>query len=232
MRGPLSTVECSTREFAQAFDAGYATIKHRIFGHPRLLMRGLSGAQVETGLATMAYNLKRSQTFSAQLKSQRSCSTSDGTSETTRKCDPAGVSESDSALSPPDLVNWAIEFEIALAAAGEPEHVGEEEEKQDQEDGHQIHVEHKEDTGVIEIPSGIADTAVGVGAADEGDGSGNEQQQGGAGFGKAGEKICGSQAKKDKHTAAQGGVRSRIEDVSSHAFGEVAIYKNRLSREE
>ena len=27
--------------------------------HPRLLMRGLSGAKVEIGLATMAYNLKR-----------------------------------------------------------------------------------------------------------------------------------------------------------------------------
>ena len=37
----------------------FATIKYRIFGHPRLLMRGLSGAQVEIGLATMAYNLKR-----------------------------------------------------------------------------------------------------------------------------------------------------------------------------
>jgi len=30
-----------------------------IFGHPRLLMRGLSGAKSEIGLATMAYNLKR-----------------------------------------------------------------------------------------------------------------------------------------------------------------------------
>jgi hypothetical protein len=37
----------------------YATIKYRIFGHPRLLMRGLSGAQSEIGIATMAYNLKR-----------------------------------------------------------------------------------------------------------------------------------------------------------------------------
>jgi transposase len=34
-------------------------MKYRIFGHPRLLMRGLSGAKVEIGLATMAYNLKR-----------------------------------------------------------------------------------------------------------------------------------------------------------------------------
>jgi len=37
----------------------FATIKFRIFGHPRMLMRGLSGAQVEIGLATMAYNIKR-----------------------------------------------------------------------------------------------------------------------------------------------------------------------------
>ncbi|HMH16156.1 MAG TPA: IS1182 family transposase [Edaphobacter sp.] len=37
----------------------FATIKYRIFGHPRLLMRGLSGARIELGIATMAYNLKR-----------------------------------------------------------------------------------------------------------------------------------------------------------------------------
>jgi transposase len=37
----------------------FATIKYRIFGHPRLIMRGLSGAKVEISLATMAYNLKR-----------------------------------------------------------------------------------------------------------------------------------------------------------------------------
>ena len=37
----------------------FATIKYRIFGHPRLLMRGLSGARVEISLATMAYNIKR-----------------------------------------------------------------------------------------------------------------------------------------------------------------------------
>jgi transposase len=37
----------------------FATIKYRIFGHPRLLVRGLSGARSEIGIATMAYNLKR-----------------------------------------------------------------------------------------------------------------------------------------------------------------------------
>jgi transposase len=37
----------------------FATIKYRIFGHPRLLMRELIGARTEIGIATMAYNLKR-----------------------------------------------------------------------------------------------------------------------------------------------------------------------------
>lgn len=37
----------------------FGTLKYRIFGHPRFLLRGLAGAQTEMSLATMAYNLKR-----------------------------------------------------------------------------------------------------------------------------------------------------------------------------
>lgn len=37
----------------------FATLKYRIFGHPRLLLRGTSGAQTEISLAIIAYNLKR-----------------------------------------------------------------------------------------------------------------------------------------------------------------------------
>ncbi|HEV2279871.1 MAG TPA: IS1182 family transposase [Acidobacteriaceae bacterium] len=37
----------------------FAALKYRIFGHPRLLLRGLTGARTEIALATMAYNLKR-----------------------------------------------------------------------------------------------------------------------------------------------------------------------------
>jgi hypothetical protein len=37
----------------------FATIKYRIFGHPRLLLRGRAGAHAELSLAVMAYNLKR-----------------------------------------------------------------------------------------------------------------------------------------------------------------------------
>jgi transposase len=37
----------------------FATLKYRIFGHPRFLLRGVGGAQTEISLATIAYNLKR-----------------------------------------------------------------------------------------------------------------------------------------------------------------------------
>ena len=37
----------------------FATIKYRILGHPRLLLRGRAGAHTELSLAVMAYNLKR-----------------------------------------------------------------------------------------------------------------------------------------------------------------------------
>jgi transposase len=37
----------------------FATIKYRIFGHPRLLLRGQAGARTELSLAVMAYNVKR-----------------------------------------------------------------------------------------------------------------------------------------------------------------------------
>jgi transposase len=43
----------------QTVEHPFATIKYRIFGHPRLLVRGLTGAKSEIGIATMAYNLKR-----------------------------------------------------------------------------------------------------------------------------------------------------------------------------
>jgi len=37
----------------------FATLKYHIFGHPRFLLRGRTGAQTEISLATLVYNLKR-----------------------------------------------------------------------------------------------------------------------------------------------------------------------------
>ncbi len=46
----------------------FATIKYRIFGHPRLLLRGRVGAHTELSLAVMAYNLKRMANVIANAK--------------------------------------------------------------------------------------------------------------------------------------------------------------------
>ena len=37
----------------------FGTLKYCIFGHPRLLLRGLAGAKTEIAIGIMAYNLKR-----------------------------------------------------------------------------------------------------------------------------------------------------------------------------
>lgn len=37
----------------------FASLKYRVFGHPRFLLRGIRGAQAEMSIATMVYNLKR-----------------------------------------------------------------------------------------------------------------------------------------------------------------------------
>jgi transposase len=37
----------------------FGTLKYRILGHPRLLLRGVAGARIEIGLGILAYNLKR-----------------------------------------------------------------------------------------------------------------------------------------------------------------------------
>jgi transposase len=37
----------------------FATLKYRIFGHPRFLLRGVAGARTEISLGVMVYNLKR-----------------------------------------------------------------------------------------------------------------------------------------------------------------------------
>jgi DDE family transposase len=37
----------------------FATLKYRIFGYPRFLLRGIRGTQAEISLAVTVYNLKR-----------------------------------------------------------------------------------------------------------------------------------------------------------------------------
>ena len=53
----------------------FATMKYRIFGYPRFLLRGLAGAQTEISLATLVYNLKRMLNIlgGIQLRSALAC---------------------------------------------------------------------------------------------------------------------------------------------------------------
>jgi hypothetical protein len=102
--------------------------------------------------------------------------------------------------------------------AGEPEHVGVEEEKEDEADGEEVHVETEKDADVEEIPAGVADTPEGVGAADDCDDCWNNEERGGAVIGEAGEEIRYTEADEDKGAPSQYGRSMRIEDAGSHAW--------------
>ena len=59
LRGRLSNRKTPEAVKRRAVEHPFATIKYRIFGHPRFLLRGTGGAQTEISLATMVYNLKQ-----------------------------------------------------------------------------------------------------------------------------------------------------------------------------
>lgn len=58
----------------------FAVLKYRIFGHPRLLLRGKGGAQTEIGLATMTCTSNPWSMFSAPASSPSNSSKPDRTS--------------------------------------------------------------------------------------------------------------------------------------------------------
>jgi len=49
----------------------FTSLKYRIFGHPRFLLRGVRGAQAEISLASMVYNLKRMQNVLGAIELQQ-----------------------------------------------------------------------------------------------------------------------------------------------------------------
>jgi hypothetical protein len=101
--------------------------------------------------------------------------------------------------------------------AGEPEHIGIEEQKEDEADGQQVHVKTEKDAGLEEIPLWAAHAADGVGAAEDGDTGGNDEEGVGTVVGKSGEEIRRTEAEQDKSAATEEGDLMRIEDTGSHA---------------
>lgn len=108
--------------------------------------------------------------------------------------------------------------ELRHLLARQPEHIGIEEEKQDETDGEKIHIEAEEDAGLEEVPLATPHTAEGIGAPDESHASWEDEQRGGAVGGESREQVGRSEADEDEYAASEERSPMRIEDAGSHAF--------------
>ena len=99
-----------------------------------------------------------------------------------------------------------------LTAKGGPLNVGVEEKEEDDAEGHEVHVDAKDDASVIPVPSRLH-AADGVYRADRGDDCGKEQEQGGAVVWEVGETKGDGDAAQDEQTATKEGMSARIENA-------------------
>lgn len=74
---------------------------------------------------------------------------------------------------------------MVLVAPGQPEHVRVKEKEENHEDCEEVHVKHEEDACVIEVPSRVDHAAVSVGAADDRNDCGEDEEQGRVVIGEA-----------------------------------------------
>jgi len=104
---------------------------------------------------------------------------------------------------------------MCLARGGDPEGVGVEEEEENHAEGHEIHVDEKEDATVIEAPAPLhaSDGVRGAGGGCEG---GEDQDRGAVDLREAGEEDCCEEAGQDKEDAAWEGSLARIEKAGEH----------------
>jgi hypothetical protein len=104
-----------------------------------------------------------------------------------------------------------------LARGGEPEGVGIEEEEEDHAEGHEIHVDEKEDAAVVEAPTALH-AANGVGGAGGGGEGGEDEAGSGVELREAGEEDGCEQTGQDKQNAAEEGPLARIEIAGEHTI--------------
>jgi hypothetical protein len=97
----------------------------------------------------------------------------------------------------------------------DPAGVGIEEEKENQAEGHEIHVDAEDDAGVIEAPTTLHATDC-VGCAGDGKQGGEDEERGGAVVGKVGEKKSDGETGENQDVAAQERVGTRIEEGMFH----------------
>lgn len=88
-----------------------------------------------------------------------------------------------------------------LVGVGDPKHVGVKEEKENHDDGHQVHIDEEQDAAVIQAPPGLH-AAERVDRADDRDQRGDEEQRGGTDVGEVRQKESGAKAEKDQRATA------------------------------
>jgi hypothetical protein len=106
---------------------------------------------------------------------------------------------------------------LRLLRRDDPESVRIEEEEEDHAEGHEIHVDEKEDAAMVEAPA-PPHAANGVDGAGDGDERGEDEEQSGATIREAGDCQSGGETEKDKDAAAYQGTRTRIEKTGQHAI--------------
>jgi hypothetical protein len=99
-----------------------------------------------------------------------------------------------------------------LGGGGEPGHVGVEEEEDDHADGHDVHVNAEDDSGVVVAPAGLH-AADGVEGAEGGDQSGEDEEEVGAVVGEVGEEKGGGEGEQDQRAGADQRVTAQIEEI-------------------
>jgi hypothetical protein len=103
----------------------------------------------------------------------------------------------------------------ALGRGRDPEGVGVEEEEEDHAEGHEIHVDEKDDATMIEAPAPLHATN-GVGGAGDGREGGEDEDRGAVDLREAGEEDGSEQTNQDKQNAAEEGSLARIEKAGGH----------------
>jgi hypothetical protein len=106
--------------------------------------------------------------------------------------------------------------DAGLLGGCDPAGVGVEEEEENHAEGHEVHVDAKDDAGVIEAPATLH-AADGVGCAGDGEQGGEDEEGGSVVVGEVGEETSDGETEENQEAAAQKGMGMRIEEGMFHA---------------
>lgn len=99
----------------------------------------------------------------------------------------------------------------------EPVGVGVEEQEENHDECHEVHVDTEDDSGVVKAPATL-DAADCLGGTENSEDSGDDEEEGGAVVGEVGEWHSDGQAKEDEDVATNERALTRVEDSEGHAL--------------